>query len=249
MKSIILAAGYATRLYPLTKNFPKPLLKVGEKTILDRLIDDIDSNKEISGHIVVSNHKFVNIFEEWKKSRNFNSPLTVLDDGSTENENRLGAVKDILFAIEKEKIDEDILVLAGDNILDFSLAGFIEYSKTKNASCIMRHFEENTEKLRRTGVASVDKDDKVIKMQEKPAEPQSHWAVPPFYIYKKEDLPFIKKACELKPDGKPVCPTDAPGDFIAWFCAQKNVYAWQMAGHRYDIGNIESLEEARKIFS
>lgn len=248
MKSIILAAGYATRLYPLTKNFPKPLLKVGSKTILDRLIDDIDSNPEITEHIVVSNHKFFNIFEEWKNGRCFNSKVTVLDDGSTENENRLGAVKDILFAIENQKIDEDILVLAGDNILDFSLKGFIEYSKIKNASCIMRHFEENVERLRRTGVASIDGNDKVIKMQEKPLEPESNWAVPPFYIYKKEDLPFIKKACEKDESGKAVCGTDAPGDFIAWFCAQKNVYAWQMTGHRYDIGNLASLEEAQKIF-
>lgn len=248
MKSIILAAGYATRLYPLTKNFPKPLLKVGQKTILDRLIDDIDSNPQITEHIVVSNHKFKSIFEEWKNSRNFNSTVTILDDGSTENENRLGAVKDILFAIEKENIDEDILVLAGDNVLDFSLSDFIEYSKEKNAACIMRHFEENIEKLRRTGVATVDENDKVIKMQEKPVAPQSHWAVPPFYIYKKEDLPFIKKACEKDENGNCPCATDAPGDFIAWFCAQKNVYAWQMSGHRYDIGNLQSLEEAQKIF-
>ena len=248
MKSIILAAGYATRLYPLTENFPKPLLKVGTKTILDRLIEDIDLTPEITEHIVVSNHKFADIFEEWKNSRNFNSKVTVLDDGSTENENRLGAVKDILFAIENQKIDEDILVLAGDNILDFSLSDFIEYSKIKNTACIMRHFEENVERLRRTGVAVIDDNDKVIKMQEKPLNPQSNWAVPPFYIYKKEDLPFIKKACEKDKNGKVVCGTDAPGDFIAWFCAQKNVYAWLMSGHRYDIGNLESLEKARQIF-
>ncbi len=248
MKSIILAAGYATRLYPLTENFPKPLLKVGTKTILDRLIDDIDLNPEITEHIVVSNHKFADIFEEWKNSRSFNSKVTVLDDGSTENENRLGAVKDILFAIENQKIDEDILVLAGDNILDFSLSDFIEYSKVKNTACIMRHFEENVERLRRTGVAVIDDNDKVIKMQEKPLNPQSNWAVPPFYIYKKEDLQFIKKACEKDKNGKVACGTDAPGDFIAWFCAQKNVYAWLMSGHRYDIGNLESLEKAQQIF-
>ena len=96
MKSIILAAGYATRLYPLTKDFPKPLLKIGKKSILDRLLDDIDSFEEISEHILISNHKFIEHFNEWKTSRKFNHKVTILDDGSSMNENRLGAVKDIL---------------------------------------------------------------------------------------------------------------------------------------------------------
>ncbi len=248
MKSIILAAGYATRLYPLTENFPKPLLKIGNKSILDRLIDDIDNFENISGHIIVSNHKFVDFFEKWKSERKFNHEAIVIDDGSTENENRLGAVKDILFAVEKCNVNEDILVLAGDNILDFSLKDFVAYSKEKNAPCIMRHFEKNIEKLRRTGVATVDESGKVLKMQEKPLNPQSPWAVPPFYIYRKDDLPFIKKACEKDASGKIPCGTDAPGDFIAWFCGQKDVYAWLMTGQRHDIGNLESLEEARKIF-
>lgn len=249
MKSIILAAGYATRLYPLTENFPKPLLDVGGKSILDRLVDDIDSFPEITSHIIVSNHKFFNIFEEWKSSRRFNHPVEVIDDGSTQNENRLGAVKDILFALEKCKVDEDILVLAGDNILDFSLRGFVDYFKRKNSSCIMRHYEPDIKKLQRTGVAVVDADGKVLKMQEKPLNPESFWAVPPFYIYRKEDLPFIKKACAPDKDGKTECGTDAPGDFIAWFCRKNAVYAWEMSGHRHDIGNLESLKEARKLFT
>lgn len=249
MKSIILAAGYATRLYPLTENFPKPLLDVGGKSILDRLIGDIDNFPEITSHIIVSNHKFFHFFEEWKNSHKFNHPVEIVDDGSTQNENRLGAVKDILFALEKCKVEEDILVLAGDNILDFSLRGFVDYFKMKNTSCIMRHYEPDIKKLQRTGVALVDSDGKVLKMQEKPQNPESSWAVPPFYIYKKEDLPFIKKACAPDKDGKTECGTDAPGDFIAWFCRKNNVYAWEMVGRRHDIGNLESLEEARKIFT
>ena len=249
MKSIILAAGYATRLYPLTKNFPKPLLKVGEKSILDRLIDDVDSCPDISGHIIVSNHKFLSFFEEWKKSRSFNAPVTIINDGSTENENRLGAVKDILFAIEECKIDEKILVLAGDNVLTFSLRGFIEYQRKKETACIMRHFEGEKSRLQRTGVALIDENERVLEMQEKPSEPRSSWAVPPFYIYTKDDLPFIKKACSPAPDGNFPCKTDAPGDFISWFCSIRPVHAWLMPGKRYDIGNIESLEEARKSLS
>ena len=248
MKSIILAAGYATRLYPLTENFPKPLLKVGKTTILDRLIDDIDCIDGIDEHIIVSNHKFAEVFEEWKNNRSFKHVVTVIDDGSTENQNRIGAVRDILFAIEKCALNEDVLVLAGDNILDFSLKGFVDYFNEKKSACIMRHFEESRERLRRTGVAVIDSDDRVLKMQEKPAEPESHWAVPPFYVYRKEDLPFIKKACTKDAEGKIPCGTDAPGDFISWFCREKTVHAWLMPGKRHDIGNLESLEEAQRVF-
>lgn len=244
MKSIILAAGYATRLYPLTKNFPKPLLEVQGHSILDRLIDDIDKEPGIDGHIIVSNHKFINNFEDWKKRRGAElaHPVTILDDGSTENENRLGAVKDIAFAIGQAHIDGSIFVLAGDNVLDFSLSQFLSFQKQKNASCIMRHYESDIARLRRTGVLCVDSSDRVTSMEEKPSEPKSNWACPPFYIYTKDDIPYLLDAVKNN-----VCNTDAPGDFIAWFCSQRPVYAWQMAGRRYDIGNLESYEEAQKI--
>ncbi len=248
MKSVILAAGYATRLYPLTENFPKPLLKIGSSSILDRLIDDVDSFPEINKHIIISNHKFIEHFEHWKDSRSFNKKVTLIDDGSTENENRLGAVKDILFAIEKCSIDEELLVLAGDNLLDFSLKTFLEYQKNKKTACIMRHFEGDKAKLQKTGVAVIDEDDKVLKMQEKPREPESNWAVPPFYIYTKEDLPYIKKACTPQSDGSLICGTDAPGDFISWFCSVRPVHAWLMEGKRHDIGDMKSYEAAQKLF-
>lgn len=242
MKSIILAAGYATRLYPLTENFPKPLLKVGKNSILDRLIDDIDKIDIIDEHIIISNHKFINHFIEWKNSRSFSKKITILDDGSNCNEDRLGAVKDINFAINLLKIEDDILVLAGDNILDFSLIHFLEFQKKYNTSCIMRHREENISKLKKTGVAIVDNDGKVLEMEEKPLNPKSNWAVPPFYIYKKDDLNFIRNL-------PTECNTDAPGDFVAWFCKNHTVYAWEMSGTRYDIGNLESYENACKKFS
>ncbi|MBR1536279.1 MAG: nucleotidyltransferase family protein [Treponema sp.] len=249
MKSVILAAGYATRLYPLTENFPKPLLKVGSASILDRLINDIDSFPEINEHIIISNHKFIDQFNNWKNSRSFQKRIMVIDDGSTENENRLGAVKDILFAIEKCSIDEEILVLAGDNLLDFSLKDFVAYQKNKKTACIMRHFEGEKAKLQKTGVAIIDEAERVIKMQEKPREPESNWAIPPFYIYTKEDLPYIKKACTPQSDGSLICGTDAPGDFISWFCSKRPVHAWLMPGKRHDIGDLKSFEEAQKLFT
>ena len=132
MKCLILAAGYATRLYPLTENFPKPLLKVGDKTILDWLIDDIDSSGVVEEYIVISNHKFIAHFTQWVKTKS--QKITVLDDGSVSNETRLGAVMDIQFAIDQLGLDDDLLVIAGDNVLDFSLTKFIAYAMEKKSS-------------------------------------------------------------------------------------------------------------------
>ena len=124
MICMVLAAGYATRLYPLTENFPKPLLKVGDKTILDWLLDDIDSSNEVSEYVVISNHKFAHHFDAWAKTKDYK--VTVVDDGTESNETRLGAVRDVQFAIDKLGIDDDILLIAGDNVLDFSLCKFID---------------------------------------------------------------------------------------------------------------------------
>ncbi len=240
MKCLILAAGYATRLYPLTENFPKPLLEVGEKTILDWLVDDIDTSKKIDEYIVISNHKFADHFEKWAKTKS--QKVTVVDDGTTNNETRLGAVCDIEFAIDKLKLDDDMLVIAGDNVLDFSLTKFIEYAKEKNASAIMRYFEPEDKKLLKCGVVTIDENEKILSMTEKSKTPATHWCTPPFYYYTKEDAKLIKKAIA---DG---CHTDAPGSFISWLCLKSTVYAMEMPGSRYDIGNLESYENVKKIY-
>ena len=238
MKCLILAAGYATRLYPLTENFPKPLLKVGEKTILDWLIEDIDKAGCVDEYVVISNHKFAGIFEDWAKD----SKITVLDDGTSSNETRLGAVRDIQFAIDQLGLDDDLLVIAGDNLLDFSLVRFIEYAQSKGTSCVMRYYEPSIEKLRKTGVATVDDEGLILSMVEKPAEPQSHWCCPPFYFYRRADVPLVKAGIDSG------CGVDAPGSFIAWLATQTPVYAWPMPGRRYDIGNLASYEEVQQNY-
>lgn len=243
MKCIVLAAGYATRLYPLTENFPKPLLQVADKTIIDWIIQDLDELGQIDEFIIVSNHKFVDIFREWQEDTNYQAKVTVLDDGTTANENRLGAVKDIAFAIKECDIQSDLIVVAGDNLTDFSLKDFVKYFEEKQATCIMRHYEEDVAKLRKTGVISIDEEEKVLEMQEKPKEPKSNWAVPPFYVYEKKDLDKIIEAVETG-----VCNVDAPGDFIAWLCKNSEVYAWQMPGSRYDIGSLESYEHIKSVY-
>ena len=275
MKCLILAAGYATRLYPLTENFPKPLLKVGEKTILDWLIDDIDSAGVVDEYVVISNHKFAPIFEQWAKEKispraslgrndikgnvlslgrddkgasvissevEKSIKVTVLDDGTFTNETRLGAVCDIQFAIDTLSLDDDLLVIAGDNVLDFSLVRFIEYAKEKGTSCIMRYYEPSEEKLHKTGVATVDENDLILEMEEKPANPKSHWCCPPFYFYRRVDVPLVKVGIDSG------CGVDAPGSFIAWLSTQTPVHAWEMPGKRYDIGNLASYEEVQRTY-
>lgn len=240
MKCLILAAGYATRLYPLTENFPKPLLKVGDKTILDWLVDDMDKSGEVDEYVVISNHKFAEHFEKWAAEKT--QKITVVDDGTSTNETRLGAVKDIQFAIEKCGLDSDMLVIAGDNVLDFSLTKFIAYAKRKNTSCIMRYFEENQAKLQKSGVVCVDENDKITGMEEKPREPKSHWACPPFYYYTKADARLVGKGIEAG------CGTDAPGSYIAWLCGVTDVHAMEMPGRRYDIGNLESYQKVQEEY-
>ena len=240
MKCLILAAGYATRLYPLTENFPKPLLEVGNKTILDWLIDDMDTCGVIDEYVVISNHKFTHHFRAWAESNPH--PITVIDDGTSSNETRLGAVCDIQYAIDQLELDDDMLVIAGDNLLDFSLTKFIAYAKEKNTSCIMRYFEADPARLSKSGVVSIDEQDKILFMEEKPAEPKSNWCAPPFYYYTKEDAKLVKRGIETG------CGTDAPGSFIAWLCGQTAVHAMEMPGKRYDIGNLESYEQVQKEY-
>ena len=232
MKCILLCAGYATRMYPLTENFPKPLLDIKGKALIDYLIEDLDSNNLIDEYIIVSNHKFINYFESWRNNHK-NNNIIVLDDGSISNETRLGAVKDIWFAIEQANINDDILVLAGDNLLNFSLKGFIDFAEDKNSNAVMRYYESEKARLQRTGVAVIDENDKIVEMEEKPKEPKSNWAIPPFYIFKKDSIIEIKNGIESG------CKTDAPGGFIEWFCKRNDVYAYEMPGKRIDIGNLE----------
>lgn len=243
MKCILLAAGYATRLYPLTENFPKPLLTVGgtggtpEKPILDWLIDDVGD--EADGFAVVTNHRFARHFEEWAAGHD--RPVTVVDDGTDTNETRLGAVRDIQFAVERLGIRDDCLVLAGDNVLDFSLRAFICYAREKGTSCAMRYWEADENRLRRSGVAELD-GDRLVSLEEKPEYPKSHWCTPPFYWYRAEDIARIPEAIA---DG---CGTDAPGSLVAWMCRRSVMHSMEMPGSRYDIGNLESYRAVRETY-
>ena len=238
MKNIVIAAGYATRLGELTKNFPKPLLKIGNSTILGRMLDDIDKIEDIDEHIIITNHKFAQIFEDWAKEQKYTRKITIVDDGTSTNDTRLGAVCDLLFAMDKLKIDDDMLVVAADNLLFFSFKEFVDFAKEKGSSCIMCHEQPSIEKLQRTGVIVVDANMKVLNMEEKPQEPKSHWAVPPFYVYLKKDLELVKHSVE---NG---CGKDAPGNLAHYMVEKTTMHAWPMSAGRFDIGSLDTYYEA-----
>ena len=253
MKNVVIAAGYATRLGELTRNFPKPLLKIGENTILGRMLNDIDTIPEIDEHIIITNHRFGPIFERWKKEDGrrkmedgrwkmeegrWKKPITIVDDGTETNETRLGAVCDLLFAMEKLKIDDDMLVVAADNLLFFSFQEFVDFAKEKQTSCIMCHEQPSIEKLQRTGVVELDGEMKVLGMEEKPQVPKSHWAVPPFYIYLQKDLELVRHSIE---NG---CGKDAPGNLAHYMVEHTTMHAWKMSAGRFDIGSLDTYYEA-----
>ena len=245
MINVVLAAGYATRLGELTKNYPKPLLKIGNSTILGRMLDDIDTIDDITEHVIVTNHKFAPIFEQWVTEQHYSKPITIIDDGSTTNENRLGAVCDLLLALgtpPKQGELEGVLVVAADNLLFFSFQEFVDFAKEKSTSCIMCHEQPSIEKLQRTGVVELDADNKVLGMEEKPQVPKSHWAVPPFYIYQKKDLDLVRHAVE---NG---CGKDAPGNLAHYMVEHTTMHAWPMSGGRFDIGSLDTYYEAQRLY-
>lgn len=259
MKNIVIAAGYATRLGELTKNFPKPLLKIGENTILGRMLDDIDTIPEIDEHIIITNHKFAHIFEEWRNERLSVSggfpasssvpsglaarkPITIVDDGTETNDTRLGAVCDLLFAMDKLSINDDLLVVAADNLLFFSFQEFVDFAKEKGTSCIMCHEQPSIEKLQRTGVVELDANNRVLGMEEKPQVPKSHWAVPPFYIYLKQDLDLVRHSVE---NG---CGKDAPGNLAHYMVDHTTLHAWPMSAGRFDIGSLDTYYQAVELY-
>lgn len=242
MVCVVLAAGYATRLYPLTENFPKPLLPVSGKPILNWLLDDIDCEPGVTGYVVVSNHKFITHFEKWAAEQNCKRPITLIDDGSTDNDHRLGAVKDIQFAMEKAGIKEDMLIIAGDNILDFSFGEFIRFASAKGTSCVMCHEEDELKKQQKTAIITLNENGLITSYEEKPKRPKGNLAVPPFYYYRAEDVARIPEAIA---NG---CNTDAPGSFAAWLSRQVPVHAWKMSGKRYDIGDMQSYEYVQEVF-
>ena len=243
MKAILLGAGYATRLYPLTKDRAKPLLEVAGKTITDHIVEKIIEVPEIDEIIIVTNNKFANQFEEWVEQANYDIKFTVVNDGTLTNETRLGAIGDIQFVIDQLNVEDDLLILAGDNLFEFSLAEFVNFAKNHDSDALAMYYEANLDQLKRNGTADFDKNQTVIDFIEKPEKPTYHHCVPTFYVLKESTLPLIQEY--LDEGNKP----DAPGNFIPYLIQRNVVKAFVFEGDRYDIGTIDSYNKVQEIFS
>ena len=241
MKAIILAAGYATRLYPLTKDMPKALLPVAGRTILDRLLDGMRAIPEMDHIHLVTNHRFAPAFEKWRQAAQAHCPITVHDDGTISNEDRLGAVGDIAFVLERARIDDDLFVAASDNLFTFPLSDFAADFRRHGRDLLLGTRIDDVDTLRRYAVATLDGENRVLSLVEKPQEPQSHIGICAIYLYRRDTVPlFPAMISEYRAAGKR---PDAPGYFAEWLCKRKEVRVYLAGGECVDIGTVESYRE------
>ncbi len=239
MKAIILAAGYATRLYPITIEKPKTLLEIGKKRILDLIIQKIP--EEISDIHVIVNSKFYSLFEKWQKE-NPDANIKLINDGTTSEQNKLGAIRDMQMALLASK-EDDALVLASDNLFDFELDEALELFKKKNRDVIIVYDIHDKSKAARFGVLSIDENRKIIKFEEKPKQPETSLVSTALYFFTKESLKLLPYYINETKDN------DGPGYFVKWLASRKDVYVSIANGKWYDIGTLETYEEAKRIFS
>ena len=236
MKAIILVAGYATRMYPLTENQPKALLPLKGKAVIDYIVEQINRLPEVDEIIVVSNSRFYRHFSDWAEVAPTKTPVKVLDDGTTNNDNRRGAVGDIYFALSTLGIDEDIFVIAGDNYFTYDLREQYDFFMEKGCDTVAGKEIDDIEQLKAFAVAKLDPAGKVLDLVEKPSNPESNIGIFASYFYRKDTLPLFKKYLD---EGNP---PDAPGNFPQWLHKIRDVYAYRMNGDCYDIGTIAMYE-------
>ena len=244
MIAILLAAGYATRLYPLTENMPKSLLPLGNRLIIDYIMDSVDQIPDLTSVALITNSKFFPHFSKWAKSqdRAGKAPITVLDDGTTDDTNKRGAIGDIIYTIDTLNIDDDVCILAGDNIFTYSITNMHSFFCEKKAPTLIAIDVPEVEQRRKLAVAVLDDDCRVIDMAEKPAEPQSRWGIYATYFYGREILPLFR---EYIAEGNS---PDAPGNFPSWLYKRMPVYAFKGDGTCIDIGTLENYEKTCKEY-
>ena len=246
MKLIILAAGYATRLYPLTINQPKPLLEVSERPMIEHVIDHLKDVPELTGVIIISNEKFHGHFEKWASDYQIsgqNIPITVVNDKSTDENNRLGAIGDMVFAMNDQSVDEDVIVVAGDNLFSQSIKAFGEFCLEKKAPVLGVYDVGRLEDTKKYSEVHTDMNGHITSFEEKPEYPTTTVIGIALYYYPKDLIPTIKKYVE---DGHNA---DQPGRLVQWLYPRIPVFTWSLPGLWYDIGSKETLEEANRIFS
>jgi glucose-1-phosphate thymidylyltransferase len=246
MKVIILAAGYATRLYPLTLNQPKPLLPVAGKPMIEYVLDNLAPVGEIDRIYVVTNAKFAGHFQKWAddyRATKARLNFTIVNDGSTDDTNKLGAIGDMHFVLKTQSVDDDIIVVAGDNLFSDKLQGFGEYARKKAAPVLAVYDVGNLEEIKKYNSISVDDQGRITFFEEKPKNPSSTLTGIALYYYPKATLSLIKRY--VAEGNNP----DQPGRLVQWLYPRTPFYTWQVPGTWFDIGAKETLEEANRIFA
>jgi glucose-1-phosphate thymidylyltransferase len=246
MKLIILGAGYATRLYPLTLNQPKPLLTVAGKPMIEHVIDNLAPIKDINRVYVVTNAKFADHFQRWADSYRANRnglDFTIVNDNSTDDSNKLGAIGDLYLVMTQEQIDDDIIVVAGDNLFSQTLAAFGEFCRQKNAPVLAVYDVGSIDEIKKYNSIEVDESGKITFFEEKPAHPRSTLTGIALYYYPQHMLRMIRQYIE---EGNN---PDQPGRLVQWLYTRVPFYTWQVPGVWYDVGSKETLEEANRIFA
>jgi glucose-1-phosphate thymidylyltransferase len=241
MKALILAAGYATRLYPLTLNRPKPLLPVAGKPILEYIISKIEKVEEIEEVYVVTNQKFTEHFQRWKNNFKSKKRIKILNDRTLSDKDKLGAVGDLRFVIEKEKISDDLFVVAGDNLFELDIPKFIDFFRKKGTSITLHDVREK-ELARKYGIVTLDRDKRIINFEEKPKNPQTTLVATCMYLFSKDKLGLVKDY--LREGNNP----DAPGYYIQWLYKKREVYGFVFTDKWYDIGDLSQYDKADKDY-
>lgn len=244
MKCILLCAGYATRLFPLTENFPKALLEIEEgKPLLNYILDEVNTIEEVDEIYLITNNRYYLHFKDWADNVNSSKPSKVLNDKTTSNDDRLGAIGDIHYVIKQEKIDDDMLVICGDNLFDYKLNDLVNYFKTKKAVIVSGQECADRDKLKNFGVIAADANNRVVELEEKVENPIGNILSFGIYIYPKETLKLIDQYLEEKRN------PDAPGRLITYMHKITPTYVHTFEGSWYDVGTHESLLEVRDIYN
>lgn len=241
MKAIIMAAGYAVRLYPLTKDKAKPLLPVANKPIIEYIIQKLEAFDEIDTIYVVTNDKFHKQFEQWAEDFSYKKPIEIINDGTLNNDDRLGAIGDMNFVIESKNIQDDLIVMAGDNLFDFDLDK-LKKSFVDKKLVICAYDVSDIELAKQYGILGVDNNGKVVSFVEKPSNPPSTLAALGIYLFKKDRVQLVRKYIDGGNN------TDAPGYFVQWVYKEEDVFAHVFNGTWYDIGDLKSYELANEFY-
>jgi glucose-1-phosphate thymidylyltransferase len=240
VNALVLAAGYATRLYPLTETVAKPLLPVGGRPMIDHLLDRIFEVDELEAVHVVTNHKFADSFVRWADEHtNAGRRIEVHDDGTTSEDDKLGAIGDIRFVLERTALDDDLLVVAGDNLFDYSLADYVDWWGSKGAvSSVALYDVGDLDLVRKYAAVELDGDDRLVGFVEKPEHPATTLVATATYLFDRSHVPLVDRY--LAEGNSP----DQPGRFVAWLVPRAPVYGYRFEGEWRDIGDAEQLLEA-----